>query len=230
MYYLHQNEKNNLAKILDQNGYESSQDLVAVLDTFLASEKHQSMAELQRRLKNRGLNFTPEFVQQALDLFCHYGFAQRRDFEGIEPKYEHRHLGQHHDHLICTRCGRVEEFVNPTIETLQSAAARDKGFIPLEHHLDIYGLCAECTRDRGEAVPLCQAEKGECLVVCGHSGGSELQRRLTDMGLRQGAQVEVLSNSNGPVVVACGGARLALGRGMSEKVLVSPAPAKDNGR
>ena len=230
MYYLHQHEKTNLEKILSQNGHEKSQDLVAVLDTFLDSEKHQAVGELHRRLRIRGLNFTPEFVQHALDLFCHYGFAQRRDFEGHEPNYEHRHLGQHHDHLICTRCGLVEEFVNPTIEELQTAAAREKGFIPLEHRLDIYGLCAECARERGQAVPLCQAEKGECLVICGHSGGSELQRRLTDMGLRAGAEVEVLSNSSGPVVVACGGARLALGRGMSEKVMVSPAPPKEKGR
>ena len=229
MYYLHKNEKNNLEKILEQNGYQNGQDLVAVLDTFLASEKHQSADELQHRLKKRGLNFSPEFVQQALDMFCHYGFAQRRDFDGHEPNYEHRHLGQHHDHLICTRCGRVEEFVNPTIEALQGTAARDKGFTPLEHRLDIYGLCADCTKARGEAVPLCQAEKGECMIICGHSGGNELQRRLTDMGLRQGAQVEVLSNSSGPVVVACGGARLALGRGMSEKVMVSPAPPKEQG-
>ena len=176
-----------------------------------------------RRLKSRGLDYDLEFIQEALDLFCRYGFAQTKCFNGHMTLYEHRHLGQHHDHLICTRCGRVEEFINPIIEQLQSAAARDKGFVPLDHRMDIYGLCQDCAMSRGRAVPLSEAEKGEHMVVCGHVGGEELQRRLTDMGLCNGAEIEILGSGHGPVVVACRGSRLALGQGMCDKVMVTPA-------
>ncbi len=200
---------------------------MAVLDTFLAAETHQTVEEVQRRLKARGLNFDRAYVQDALELFCLYGFAQAKTFNGNDTWYEHRHLGQHHDHLICTRCRKVEEFINPQIEVLQECAAREKGFVPLDHRMDIYGLCAECAGKRGEAIQLCEAEKGERLVICGHKGGDELQRRLTDMGLNNGAEIEVLSKGSGPVVVACRGCRLALGRGMTQKVMVTPADQTD---
>ena len=219
---LHENEKKELRRILAQFGQAHSEVLMAVLDTFLSSENHMSEAELRRRLKARGLDDDPELVRQALDIFCHFGFAQAKDFDGRETQYEHRHLGQHHDHLVCTRCGRVEEFVDPEIEQLQMEAARVRGFVPLNHSMNIYGLCRKCFDQRGEAVPLCEAEEGEKLVICGHLGGDDLQRRLTEMGLNSGAEIEVLGRNDGPVIVACRGCRLALGRGMSEKILVSP--------
>lgn len=222
MQNLHQLEKEDLKKILAQHGRGGDEDLMAVLDTFLATETHQSAQDLKRRLKARGLDYDLEAVQNALELFCHFGFAQAKSFNGQETLYEHRHLGQHHDHLICTRCGKVEEFVSPRIEELQIRAARGKGFIPMDHRLEIYGLCSDCAQERGPAVPLCDAEPGEHLLICGHVGGEDLQRRLTDMGLNNGAEVEVLSRNGGPVIVACRGSRLALGRGMSEKIMVSP--------
>ncbi|MEW6263167.1 MAG: transcriptional repressor [Thermodesulfobacteriota bacterium] len=224
MKQLHQREKQDLARILTQNGHKNAQDMVAVLDAFLSSESHQGVEELHRRLKTRGLNFSREFVREALDLFCRLGFAQAKSFEGQEVHYEHRHLGQHHDHMICTRCGRVEEFINSQIEELQFCAASEKGFVPLDHQMVIYGLCRECALQPGQEMTLGQAQRGERLVVCGYSGGSESARRLTDMGLNPGVEIEVLgSNGHGPVVVACRGSRLALGRGFSDKVKVKPA-------
>ena len=219
----HQKEKKELQKILAQYGQGGDEDLLAILDCFLSTEQHLSDEELQRRLKLRGLNYELEAVRSALEAFCHLGFAQSKQF-GDRPKvYEHKHLGQHHDHLICTKCGRVEEFVDARIEGLQNMAAQEKGFVPLDHRLDIYGLCHQCAKERPGTCQLCHAREGEHLVVCGFSGGAELERRLIEMGLNPGAEIEVLGSNGGPLVVACRGSRLALGRGLSEKVLVAPA-------
>jgi Fur family ferric uptake transcriptional regulator len=225
MKHLHQREKEELERLLTQNGHRRAKDVVTVLDAFLKSEDHQSADDLHKRLKKQDKNYDFTFVQEALELFCRYGFAQAKEFKDKTTLYEHRHLGRHHDHLICTRCGQVEEFVNPKIEELQVTAARKKGFVPLEHRMDIYGLCPACAHEPDRPVPLSQAEPGECLVVCGHTGGDDLQRRLTDMGLNPGVEVEVLGGNGGPLVVACRGSRLALGRGMCEKVMVKSAPA-----
>ncbi|MEW5725833.1 MAG: transcriptional repressor [Thermodesulfobacteriota bacterium] len=222
MKHLHSREKTELKKILSQNGFAGGPDLLDVLDTFLAQEEHQKAADLHRRLKARGIQCDLGFVEEALELFCRYGFAQAKEFKGQDTLYEHRHLGQHHDHLVCIRCGKVEEFVNPLIEDLQVGAAKDKGFVPLDHRLEVYGLCEDCARRPGEELRLCDAEEGERLLVCGHRGGGELDRRLHDMGLTDGAELEVISAAGGPVVVACRGSRLALGQGMSEKILVVP--------
>ena len=227
MKHLHQREKDELKRILAHSGNPRGRELIVILDAFLAAEDHQSVEDLRQRLKVRGLDLEPEFIEDALELFCQYGFAQAKKFKNKETLYEHRHLGHHHDHLICTRCGKVEEFVNPQIEALQDHVAKKLGFAPLEHYLEIYGICGACAKARGSAVPLCEAEKGERLMVCGCRGGEELQRRLTDMGLHSGVEIEVISGDSGPVIVACGGCRLALGRGMSEKILVSSPPPKE---
>jgi Fur family ferric uptake transcriptional regulator len=108
------------------------------------------------------------------------------------------------------------------IEDLQINAARNKGFVPLEHRLDVYGLCGNCARQPGQRLCLCDAEAGEFLCIRGLDGGDEMRRRMTDMGLNVGSEVEVLSSGGGPVVVVSKGSRLALGRGLSEKVLVEP--------
>ena len=223
MHRLHRHEKQELERILVQHGHQNTDEVLDILEVFLAQENHQTAKDLQHRLKIRGSRHDLEDVQKALDLFTHLGFAQATSIDGREIRYEHKHLGYHHDHLICTRCGRVEDFLNPHIEALQLEAARNKGFIPLEHRMEIYGLCANCVRERGRTVPLSCAEKGECLVIRGHTGGEELQRRLNDMGLTSGTEIEVLGANSGPMIVACRGCRLALGRGMTDKVEVAPA-------
>jgi len=219
---LHQNEKYELKRILTQQGVADIEDILAVLDTFLATEEHLTEAELIKRLKSRGLNLDEAVVKGALDLFCRYGFAQVKKFENHEPKYEHRHLGHHHDHLICTRCGKVQEFVSPEMEGLQVRLARKMGFVPLEHRMEIYGLCRDCASARKSAVPLSETECGERVVVVGHEGGAFLKHRLSDMGLIPGVEVEVLHRNGGPLVVSCRGGRLALGRGLSRKIMVAP--------
>jgi Fur family ferric uptake transcriptional regulator len=224
----HLHEKQELARILTQNGQDHTEDLMMVLDAFLATEDHLTVAELHRRLTEQGHDYDFEFVEEALEVFRGYGFAQVKTFKGREPLYEHHHLGQHHDHLICTRCGRVVEFVNPLIEELQISAARELGFAPLDHRLEIYGLCQNCARVPGQAVPLTEAQAGEKLTVTRHAGGDDLTRRLTDLGLRPGAEVEVLGCGAGSVVLACQGSRLALGQELCEKLMVEPR--KENGR
>ncbi|MBW2062541.1 MAG: transcriptional repressor [Deltaproteobacteria bacterium] len=219
---IHHQEKEQLRRILSQAGYTRTKDLLAILDAFLAMEKHQTAADLRQNLRRTGLNFDKEYVQEALDIFCKYGFAQIKQFNGQETCYEHQHLSHHHDHLICTRCGRHEEFINPEMEALQIQIAREKGFVPLKHRMEIYGLCSRCSRERGTSIPLIQAEPGEKMTIAGHTGGNEIDRRLNDMGLTRGAEIEVLNRDGGPVLISCRGSRLALGHGISAKIMVSP--------
>ena len=226
---LHQKEKEQLKRILTRAGYAQADDMLSVLDTFLTTENHQTLSDLKRNLRVRGLFFQDQEIQRALDLFCKYGFAEVSQFNDHEIKYEHRHLGEHHDHLICTRCGKIEEFINPEMEDLQLRLTRDKGFVPLRHSMEIYGLCEECSQQRGPTVRLSQAEAGERVIILQHSGGREIERRLLDMGLTRGAEVEVLSQNEGPMVISCRGSRLALGKGLSEKIMVTSSRQTSDG-
>ena len=63
-----------------------------------------------------------------------------------QTRYEHVNEGEHHDHLVCTRCGAITEFENETIEKLQGEVAAGYGFIIETHKLELYGVCARCRK------------------------------------------------------------------------------------
>jgi Fur family ferric uptake transcriptional regulator len=218
---LHQEERRQFERLLCQQRLDRVGDRLSVLAAFLAKEEHVGAQDLQELLQTRGMNLEPAFVAQTLELMTRLGLAQRRDFEGRPPVYEHQHLGEHHDHLICTRCGKIEEFHDPQLEALQEKVAAQAGFHPLRHKLHIYGLCRECLADRRPTLPLPLASAGETVRIERISGGAGLAAQMADLGLNVGSEVSVISSGGGHLVLAAKGARLALGRGAAQKILVS---------
>lgn len=218
---LHQEERRQFERLLHQQRVDRVGDRLAVLEAFLESEEHLSAGNCQARLAAGGTDLEPAFVAQTLDLLTRFGLATRREFEGGPARYEHRHLGEHHDHLICTRCGSISEFHDPELEALQQRVAQVQGFHPLRHMLHIYGLCQDCLASRQPTLPLLLAAPGERLRVERLSGGQGLASQLGDLGLSLGSELEVISTGGGSMVVAVKGCRVALGRGVAQKVLVS---------
>jgi Fur family ferric uptake transcriptional regulator len=219
----HLNEERQFETLLKRDGLPDLDSRMAVLGAFLSTEEHLTVMELSQILKERGFNFDKHFIADTLQLFCQYGFAQKKEFQNQEPRYEHRHVGKHHDHFICTKCGQIIEFYDPKLEALQMQIASDFGFHSLQHSMEIYGLCQACMQKREPALPLAMASTGERLIIVRFLGGRTMQDRLISMGLNPGSEVEVLNNNGGgPVLVAAKGTRLALGRGVAHKVLVSP--------
>jgi Fur family ferric uptake transcriptional regulator len=67
-----------------------------------------------------------------------------------KTRFEHNFGHKHHDHLVCRACGRVIEVLNDKIEELQEKLCREHGFLPEQHHLEIFGLCRECQKKKKE--------------------------------------------------------------------------------
>ncbi|MCB2188688.1 MAG: transcriptional repressor [Deltaproteobacteria bacterium] len=220
---LHQEERLQFERLLKQVRLDRVPDRLAVLEAFLATEDHLSADGWQRLLRKNGHDLEPEFVANTLDLLTKYGLATRRHFNGGPPVYEHRHLGDHHDHLICTRCGGITEFNAPALQGLTRDLQQETGFLPLQHRLQIYGLCPQCLAKREPSIPLTLAIPGERLRVERVMGGDKVSNQLADLGICPGTQLEVISGGHGPVVVAVRGTRLALGRGAALKIYVSSA-------
>ncbi len=207
--------------IFEREGLDRIDKRLAVLEAFLGSEDHMTASALTSILKEKGISFSEDFVAENLNLFSQYGFAQEETFMGEVRRYEHRHLGKHHDHLVCVRCGAILEFYSPEIEAFQSEMARRMGFHHLQHRMEIYGLCSNCLRKREPTMPLTMATPGERVRIVGFIGGKGVERRLTSMGLNQGAAVEVVKSSGpGPLIVASRETRIALGFGMAQQILV----------
>lgn len=218
----HSKELGEFYRLFKDEGIERIEDRLKVLTAFLSSEEHMSASRLAAILKEAGTPYDTEFVRETLRLLCRYGFAERHHFDGGKSLYEHRHLGHHHDHLICTRCGGITEFYDEDMERLQAGIAKKHGFRVLQHRMELYGLCEKCCKDRFRPLSLTSAKAGETVVISELSGGSEARRRLLSMGLRVGDVLEVIINTgDGQVVVAVDGRRYALGRGLAEKIFVA---------
>jgi Fur family ferric uptake transcriptional regulator len=211
--------------IFEDEGLDRIDERLTILATFLGTENHLTASELTGILKEKGISVAEEFVAENLRLFAQYGFAQEKHFSDQATQYEHHHLGKHHDHLICVRCGSILEFYNPELEALQAETARRMGFHDLQHRMEIYGLCSNCLRKRKDVMPLIMASPGEQVRIVGFQGHRGMERRLTSMGLNRGADVEVIKSSGpGPLIVASHETRIALGAAMAKKILVTTTP------
>ncbi|MFO7985813.1 MAG: transcriptional repressor [Desulfatiglandaceae bacterium] len=215
-------EKANFRTLIESDGTDRIEERMAILDIFLSTEKHITLEEMFGLVTARGLNVTPEFVKQCMNRMVDLGFAQKKQFEDQPIRYEHRHLGKHHDHLICTKCGKISEFADEDIEQLQLEVAARHGFYMLQHRMDIYGLCSECTAKRRPLLPLALTRPGETVVVREIGGGRARRAKLAAMGLRPGDVIEVINNSGmGRLILGHGHTRLAIGRGVARKTMVS---------
>jgi Fur family ferric uptake transcriptional regulator len=82
-------------------------------------------------------------VYRVLTQFEQAGLVIKHNFEGGQAVYE-LNQGEHHDHIVCIRCGRVDEFLDERIETLQRTIAAEAGYEITDHQLTIHGLCPRC--------------------------------------------------------------------------------------
>ena len=220
---IHHQEKQQFTRLFEGEGIDRIEDTLAILGVFLRNEQHISLQEFMKSLTDNGYGFEPEFVKKTLNLLCRYGFAAKTEFEGQPTRYEHRHIGFHHDHLICTKCGNILEFESRRMEDLQVEIATKHGFHVLQHKMEMYGLCSDCLKERVHLMPLAFAQEGELGIVEEFLGGSGAKLRLATIGLRKGDEVQVITNSGkGQVVVAVNATRLALGRGIAKKIMVKP--------
>jgi Fur family ferric uptake transcriptional regulator len=218
-------EKANFRSLIEDDEIGNVEERLNVIDTFLSTEEHVTLEEMVALLRERGYEYDPAFVRQCMNRWVEHGFAQKEQFEGQPPRYEHRHLGRHHDHLICTKCGKIMEFRNEDVEKLQVKVATSQGFHMLQHKMEIYGLCTECLSERRPLMPLAMAKTGERIVIKEVMGGGHARSRLATMGLRRGDHLEIINNNGlGRLIVGHGSTRLALGRGIAQKILVSLAP------
>jgi len=226
MTHLHIREKEQFKKLFTQEMIDRFEDRFKVLEIFLKIERHITVEELVGRIRDAGGSLDPAFVAETLELMCRFGFAAKNAFDNGEVLYEHRHLGQHHDHMICTKCRNVIEFNDEQLENLQIQIAATHGFHMLQHKMEIYGICSECLKERVPLIPLSAAKQGEHLIIRELSGGATAKMRLMTMGLRVGDELEIITNrERGQVVVAADYKRYVLGRGLAQKIMAEPCRA-----
>jgi Fur family ferric uptake transcriptional regulator len=120
-----------------------------VAEAVLDAAGHLSVEDIEQRLRERGLRIGKATVYRTLDILARSGMITERDFGEGFRRYERVPGHPHHEHLICTRCGKVIEFTNERLERLKAEVAEEYGFRHHHHRLDIYGVCRECQLKEG---------------------------------------------------------------------------------
>ncbi|HLA11795.1 MAG TPA: transcriptional repressor [Pyrinomonadaceae bacterium] len=121
-----------------------------ILDVFLRTEEHLSSEDLYRLVKKQDPSVGQTTVYRTLKLLSEAGLAREVRFGDGRTHYEHNYKHQHHDHMICSECGKIIEFFSAELEALQDAMAAQHKFEVTQHLLRIIGVCAECRRKKRE--------------------------------------------------------------------------------
>lgn len=131
-------------KDLKNAGLKATLPRLKILELFEKSEeRHLSAEDVYKVLLNAGDDVGLATVYRVLTQFEDAGLLVRHHFESGKAVFE-LNKGDHHDHIVCVKCGRVEEFYDEEIERRQEEAAKSRGFKMQEHSLMIYGICDKC--------------------------------------------------------------------------------------
>ncbi|MEY2954275.1 MAG: hypothetical protein RLZZ401_2362 [Pseudomonadota bacterium] len=129
---------------LKSTGLKATLPRLKILEIFQSGGKrHMTAEDVFRVLLQDRTDIGLATVYRVLTQFEQAGILSRTHFESGKAMYE-LNEGQHHDHLVCTGCGRVEEFYDAEIERRQQLVATDKGWVFQDHAMSLYGLCAAC--------------------------------------------------------------------------------------
>lgn len=135
--------ENNIAQLKD-NGLKVTGPRLKILDLFEARVgEHLSAEDVYRILLDEGVEIGVATIYRVLTQFEQAEILLRHHFETGKAVYE-LNRGGHHDHIVCIKCGKVTEFHNEEIETLQEKIAAENGYRIVDHALYMYGVCADC--------------------------------------------------------------------------------------
>jgi len=132
-------------KLLKENSLKFTIQREVILETLYNSDEHLTPESLHHLIQENfpDLKTGIATIYRTLSLLEDSQMVTSLSFGAQGKKYE---LGakEHHDHMICTECGNITEFVDEEIEKRQDAIAQTLGFKISDHSMQIYGTCKKC--------------------------------------------------------------------------------------
>jgi len=131
------------AEDLKSSGLKATGPRLKILEIFQRSrQRHMTAEDVYKLLLADDADIGLATVYRVLLQFEQAGLLSRSHFESGKSVFE-LNEGQHHDHLLCLTCGRVEEFFDAEIEARQRAVAEQRGFVLQDHALSLYAVCTK---------------------------------------------------------------------------------------
>ena len=144
-------ELNILGQYLQEHGLKHSQQRETILQHFLDTGGHMTVDDLYRVIHRKHPGIGRTTIYRALKLFVDAQLASAIELKDGLTRFEHKYRHAHHDHMICTECGTILEFLSPDIERLQDEIADAYGFVIESHRHQIFGQCQKCNRAKTAA-------------------------------------------------------------------------------
>jgi Fur family ferric uptake transcriptional regulator len=142
----HEVEHRTLSRYLEDHQLKHTKQREAILEIFLSVTGHITGEDLYQRVRDLHPQIGYTTVYRTMKLLCEAGLAHEHNFDGT-TRYEIAH--QHHDHLVCIRCGKIIEFECEMIEKAQEQIAERYQFRVLRHRHELYGHCGKCQGETG---------------------------------------------------------------------------------
>ena len=142
-------EKAIFLDFLERRNLKLTRQREAVINEVFSDQGHFEADEIVHNLRNSKPRVSRATVYRTLELLQECQLVEKLDFGTSQSYYEHVQVGEHHDHLICTRCGNVIEFHDDGLEGRQSEICRNFGFQDTHHSLRIFGICSKCRQLTG---------------------------------------------------------------------------------
>jgi len=119
---------------------------LAIADVVLGTERHLSAEDVADTVRGAGASVGTATIYRTLEVLVRSGLVVERDFGEGFKRFEASRGVPHHEHLLCTACGRVTEFRDERLERMTTLLADAHDFSRQRHRLVIYGLCGACRR------------------------------------------------------------------------------------
>jgi Fur family transcriptional regulator, ferric uptake regulator len=129
---------------LERRGLKYTPERREILKAIMSAHSHFDADWLFFEMHKSGAKASRATIYRSLTLLCEVGIL-REVFRGPHGSYyEHVYGHEHHEHMICLKCGKVLEFSSPRLEALQDKACHVIKFRPVHHHLQVFGYCKAC--------------------------------------------------------------------------------------
>lgn len=147
-------EKKIFREFLDKRGLKFTKERETILDGVFSFHGHFDPDELLIFMRNRDVIVSRASLYRTLPLLVESGLIEQVDKNDKHAHYEHIYGHEHHDHLICIKCGKVIEVFSPKLETIQNELCTKSGFQGIRHTLEIKGYCSKCRKKGRPEQPL----------------------------------------------------------------------------
>ena len=141
-------EEKIFRNFLTSRGLKFTPERNIILQEAFQRHDHFEAENLLASIKKKGKRTSRATIYRTLELLVKCGLLEVVDFGGNSHHYEHVLGHQHHDHLVCERCGRIIEFTHGQLEKLKEKVCQEMDFDGRSHTLKIFGICERC---RGNA-------------------------------------------------------------------------------